>query len=40
MLPVYGCFNADLEAENQRATAEKVIFDDHDRTPLLSRENS
>ena len=39
-MPVYGCFNADLEAGNQRETAEIVIIDDHDRTPLLSRDTA
>ena len=39
-LPVYGCFNAELEAGNQRATAEIIIIDDHDRTPLLSRDTA
>ena len=39
-LPVYECFNADSEARNQRETAEIVIIDDHDRTPILSSDTA
>ena len=39
-MPVNGCFNADLEAGNQRETAKIVIIDDHDRTPLQRRDTA
>ena len=39
-MPLYGCFNAELEAGNQQPTAEMVIIDDYDRASLLSRDTA
>ena len=39
-MPLYGCFNAQLEAGNQQATAEMVLIDDYDRASLLSRDTA
>ena len=39
-LDLFGCFNAELEAGNQRATAEIIIINDRDQTSLLSNDTS
>ena len=39
-LDLLGCFNAELEAGNQRATTEIIIINDRDQTSLLSNDTS